>query len=112
MSDTLPVLGLMLGDCTGIGPEQSAKILAARTTSDIARLLVIGDRRVLEMGARDAGVKLDIRVVKRPEDADGSSPEVQMIELGNIDPASIQRGAISAESGRLTGETLKYMIDL
>src|SRR5947209_15728065 len=112
MSDTLPVLGLMLGDCTGIGPEQSAKILAARGMSDVARLLVIGDRRVLELGARDAGVKLDIRVVKQPEDADWNSAAVQMIDLANIDPAAIKRGVISAESGRVTGETLKYMIEL
>ena len=107
-----PLLGLMLGDCTGIGPEQSAKILASGSMHDVARLLVVGDRRVLELGARDAGVKLDIRVVKRPEDADWNSPAVQMIDLANIDPASIPRGKISAESGRVTGETLKSMIEL
>jgi 4-hydroxythreonine-4-phosphate dehydrogenase len=112
MSTTLPLVGLMLGDCTGIGPEQSAKILSAGTMKDAARLLVVGDRRVLEMGARDAGVKLEVRTVKRPEDADWNSPAVQMIDLANIDPASIRRGAISAESGRVAGETLKYMIEL
>jgi 4-hydroxythreonine-4-phosphate dehydrogenase len=112
VSDSLPLVGLMLGDCTGIGPEQSAKILASRGMADTARLLVIGDRRVLELGARDAGVKLDVRVVKRPEDADWNSTAVQMIDLANIDPASIKRGAISPESGRITGETLKFMIDL
>ena len=108
----LPLLGLMLGDCTGIGPEQCARVLASRSMADVARLLVVGDRRVLDMGARDAGVKLDIRVVKRPEDAGWNSAAVQMIDLANIDPAAIPRGAISAESGRVTGETLKYMIEL
>jgi 4-hydroxy-L-threonine phosphate dehydrogenase PdxA len=112
MSNTLPLLGLMLGDCTGIGPEQSAKILASRGMKDVARLLVIGDRRVLEMGAHDAGVKLDVRIVKRPEDADWNSPAVQMIDLANLDPASVKRGEISAESGRVTGETLKHLIGL
>ena len=107
-----PLLGLMLGDCTGIGPEQSAKILSSRTTADVARLLVVGDRRVLDMGARDAGLRLDIRAVKRPEDADWHSPAVQMIDLANVDPAAIPRGAISAESGRVTGETLRFMIEL
>ena len=92
MSTTLPLVGLMLGDCAGIGPEQSAKILSAGTMKDAARLLVVGDRRVLAMGARDAGVKLDIRTVKRPEDADWNSPAVQMIDLANIDPASVKRG--------------------
>jgi len=102
----------MLGDCTGIGPEQCAKILSQRRMQDVARLLVVGDRRVLEMGARDAGVKLDIRVVKQPGEADASSNAVQMIDLANIDPAKIPRGAVSPESGRIAGETLKHMIEL
>jgi len=102
----------MLGDCTGIGPEQCAKILSQRRMQDVARLLVVGDRRVLEMGARDAGVKLDIRVVKQPGEADASSNAVQMIDLANVDPAKIPRGAVSPESGRIAGETLKHMIEL
>ena len=54
---TLPVVGLMLGDTTGIGPEQCAKILADRRMRDVARLVVVGDIRALTQGMRDAGVK-------------------------------------------------------
>jgi len=110
--DDKPLLGLMLGDCTGIGPEQCARILADGRLADAARLLPIGDARVLEMGARDAKVSLAIRRVERPEDAAGVKDGIPMIDLGNIDPSRIPRGQISPESGRLTGETLKYMIDL
>lgn len=112
MSTALPLLGLMLGDCTGIGPEQCARVLADRRMADTARLLVIGDRRVLEMGARDAGVKLDVRVHARPEEVDWNAHEVPMIDLANIDPSKIARGAVSPESGRVVGETLKCMIEL
>ena len=52
-----PVIGLMLGDMTGIGPEICAKLLAAGTANDVARIVVIGDARVLELGMRDAGVR-------------------------------------------------------
>jgi len=107
-----PVLGLMLGDCTGVGPEQCARVLADRRLADAARLLVVGDARVLEQGARDAGVKLSIRAYQEPEKVDWSrAGEVPIIDLGNIDPALIRRGEISAESGRLTGETLAYMVE-
>ena len=109
----LPVLGLMPGDCTGIGPEQCARILADRRTASHARLLVVGDARVLEQGARDAGVNLRIHAYPEPESVDWSrEDEVAMIDLGNVDPARIPRGAISPESGRLTGETLARMIGL
>ena len=57
----LPVLGLMLGDATGIGPEQCARILADGRIADTARMLVVGDARVLEQGMRDAGVRLTWR---------------------------------------------------
>ena len=52
----LPVLGLMLGDFTGIGPEQCARVLSDGRLDDVANLLVVGDARVLAQGARDAGV--------------------------------------------------------
>src|SRR5437763_7333744 len=107
-----PLLGLMLGDCTGTGPEQCARVLADGRVADAAQLLVVGDARVLEMGARDAGVKLAIRRIDRPEDAANVRDGVPMIDLANIDPARIPRGQISAESGRVAGETLKYMIEL
>ncbi|HWA80276.1 MAG TPA: 4-hydroxythreonine-4-phosphate dehydrogenase PdxA [Acetobacteraceae bacterium] len=114
--EKLPRLAFLLGDCTGIGPEICARLLHGRKMAETARLVVIGDARVLELGARDAGVTLRWRRIMEKdllEDAIGESPEiVPLIDLGNIDPAVFPRGAISAESGRLTGETLAYAITL
>src|SRR5437867_6421564 len=107
-----PVLGLMLGDCTGIGPEQCARILSDGRLDDGARLVVVGDTRVLEQGARDAGVELCARSYATPEAIDSSQPGIPVIDLGNLDPARIARGRVSAESGRISGETLAYMIEL
>jgi 4-hydroxythreonine-4-phosphate dehydrogenase len=113
MSAPSPVIGLMLGDITGIGPEISAKLLASGPAArHNARLAVIGDARVLELGARDAGVDLSWRAYETMSAVDWSRPEIPLIDLGNIDPARFQRGAVSAESGKLTGDTLKHMIDL
>jgi len=108
----LPVLGLMLGDATGIGPEQCARILADRRMADAARLLVVGDARVLEQGMRDAGVGFAWRRCATPEEVDWALPEIALIDLANLDPAGIRRGAVSSESGRVSGETLAHMIEL
>ena len=110
--DRLPVIGLMLGDMTGIGPEISVKLLASGVMKPLARIVVIGDARVFELGCRDAGVKLAWRKCDDVASIDWSRAEVPLIDLGNIDPATIKRGEVSAESGRLTGDTLKHMIDL
>jgi 4-hydroxythreonine-4-phosphate dehydrogenase len=111
-ADELPLLGLMLGDTTGVGPEQCARVLADGRLADAARLLVVGDARVLEEGARDAGVSVAWRACERPEDVDGTREEVPLIDLANLDPRRVRRGEVSAESGRSAGETLAHMIRL
>jgi 4-hydroxy-L-threonine phosphate dehydrogenase PdxA len=112
MKRELPVIGLMLGDVTGIGPEISARLLASGAANGVARVVVIGDRRVLELGMRDAGVKLGYRVYPAMDAIRWPSETLPVIDLGNIDPVHFKQGKSSAESGRLTGETLKVMIDL
>lgn len=108
----LPVIGLMLGDVTGIGPEISAKVLASGVMKELARIAVIGDARVLEIGCKDAGVKLAKRTYPDVSAIDWERAEVPLLDLANVDPAKFKRGETSPDSGRLSGDTLKYMIDL
>jgi 4-hydroxy-L-threonine phosphate dehydrogenase PdxA len=71
---------------------------------------------VLEMGIRDAGVELAWQRVASPADIEWPAPgergAVPVIDLGNIDPATIARAEVSPDSGRLTGETLAIAIEL
>jgi len=108
---SLPLIGLMLGDVTGIGPELAARILAAGTFKDRARIAVFGDVRVLELGMQDAGVELAYTVYDRIDDVQWPRNDVPVVDLKNVDPARFERGVASPESGRLTGDTLKTMID-
>ena len=108
---SLPLIGLMLGDVTGIGPELAARILAAGTFKDRARIAVFGDVRVLELGMQDAGVELAYTVCDRIDDVQWPRNDVPVVDLKNVDPARFERGVASPESGRLTGDTLKTMID-
>src|SRR5260221_5882586 len=108
----LPLLGLMLGDSTGIGPELCARILADMRLADAARLLVVGDTRLLARGARDAGVAIDWRTYSTPEEVDWNAEEIPIIDLGNLDPAETPHGALSALAGRVAGGTPATMIRL
>jgi 4-hydroxy-L-threonine phosphate dehydrogenase PdxA len=107
-----PVIGLMLGDVTGIGPELVVKLLSSPATREAANVIVVGDRRVLELGMRDAGKRVAYRVVDGIEGIHWSDEAVPLLDLGNVDPARFTRGSFSAESGRLTGETLKRMTEM
>lgn len=110
--DDRPVLGLMLGDPTGIGPEISARLLAQGRLDDVARVAVIGDARVLETGLRDAGLQAAWRRYPDVAAIDWSRGEIPVVDLENADPARLVRGEVSAEAGRQVGETLKYMTQL
>jgi 4-hydroxythreonine-4-phosphate dehydrogenase len=107
-----PVIGLMLGDVTGIGPEISAKLLASGKAGETANVVVIGDRRALDLGIRNAGVQLAYAVVPSVDAIRWPAEKLPVIDLGNIDPAQFPQGVSSDESGKLTGDTLKFMIDL
>src|SRR5689334_4803370 len=108
----LPRIALLLGDCTGVGPELCARVLHDGRFKDKARMVVVGDMRVLELGMRDAKVSFPVKRVPSVAGIDWSQPEVPVLDLGNIDPARLPRSEVSPESGRLTGETLAYAIDL
>jgi 4-hydroxythreonine-4-phosphate dehydrogenase len=108
----LPVLGLMLGDVTGIGPEISVKLLASGMPQSVARVVVVGDARVFELGCRDAGIRLPFRAFESVAAVEWNGNGIPLIDLGNVDPARYPRGVSSDEAGRLSGETLKHMIDL
>ena len=111
MSSSLPVIGLMLGDVTGIGPELCAKILASGKMANEARLVVFGDARVLELGMRDAGVRVPYTAYRDVDAVSWPRADVPLVDLANVDPARYERGVASPESGWLSGATLKTMIE-
>jgi 4-hydroxythreonine-4-phosphate dehydrogenase len=108
----VPHIALMLGDMTGIGPEISARLLAQGQLRDVAHIIVVGDRRVLELGMRDAGAAFDVQTVTSPAEVDWEAGTVPLIDLANIDAEAMGRGVVSAQSGRLTGETLAAAIKM
>ena len=83
-TDFRPRLALLLGDCTGIGPEIVAKVLAAGAIQEKARIVVVGDARVLVRGMQIAGVDFPWRRIERGVANDWDGPEVPLIDLGTI----------------------------
>jgi 4-hydroxythreonine-4-phosphate dehydrogenase len=107
-----PTLLLTMGDPTGIGPEMTARVLASDVPRQTADIILLGDRRVLEMGMEHAGVSLDVDIIGGPEAADHDASAIQMIDLGNMDPATITLGKPDPAVGKLVGETLKAAVNM
>lgn len=94
-----PTIALAIGDPAGVGPELAAQLLADAEVREAAGLIVIGDRRVLEQGAADAHVTLDIEV-RGPDGSTIPGAKPVLIDLGNLDPATIERGVAAEAGGR------------
>ncbi len=99
-----PTVALAMGDPAGISPELTAKLLALDEVRDAAGLVVIGDRRVLEDGARIARVALDVEPVAIDEPLPTAGRRPMLVDLGHLDPACVRRGEVSRAGGMFAKE--------
>jgi len=107
-----PRVGLLLGDATGIGPELVAKLLAGYPVHEAADVVVVGDRRILEMGQQVARARVPVRTLSRLEEAKFGSGEVQLLDLPGVDPGDFEVGKLSPKAGRSVLDTLALALAL
>ncbi|MBU4317959.1 MAG: 4-hydroxythreonine-4-phosphate dehydrogenase PdxA [Proteobacteria bacterium] len=106
-----PVIGILLGDAAGIGPEIVARMFAKEDLRTYCRPIIIGDRRILARGMEIAKVAFPIAQIEEPSQARWTGP-IPMINQESLDPAGIPMGQISALAGRETGEMMVYAMGL
>ncbi len=99
--DRRPRIALAIGDPAGIGPELAARMAADPEVNEAVSLTVIGDRRVLERGARVAGICLDL------ERADGP----RFRDLGHLDPDTIRLGVAAEAGGRFAAANFRACLE-
>jgi len=95
-----PVVAIAMGDPAGISPELTAKLMADAEIHAAARLIVIGDRRVLAEGVRIAGVRADATVLTPEVGELAPTARPLFIDLGHLDPKAVTLGEASAAGGR------------
>ena len=79
-----PVIALAIGDPAGISPELTAKVVALKEVREAARIVVVGDRRIYDDGARIAGAS------EMPD---------EFVDVKHPDPAGIRRGVAAKPGG-------------
>lgn len=108
-----PVLGIFLGEAAGIGPELVAKVVADGSVYEYCRPLLLGDKRVLDLGMKIAGVSFPYTVVENAKDAKwGEGLPIPILDMKNFDPKDLKVGTIDLKSGYATGEGLVLGMDL
>lgn len=106
-----PIIGILLGEATGIGPEIVAKVCAQNTIGNYCRPILIGDIRVLKAGMGISGVDFPFRVIDGIYEVDWGGP-ISILDTKNLDPADIKLGQISEKSGKATGELFEITLQI
>jgi 4-hydroxythreonine-4-phosphate dehydrogenase len=107
-----PVIALAMGDPAGISPELTARVAALDEVRSKARLIVIGDRRVFDAGAAVAGIDVDLKTVAFDTNLIAHSEEHLFIDLGHLDPASVERGVATKSGGEFALENYRRALSL
>lgn len=107
-----PIIAVTMGDPAGIGPEIVAKSIADKETFDVARCIVIGDKKVMEKAIKIVGADLKVNVVDSPADGDYSYGVLNMIDLDNIDMSRFEYGKINAMCGQAAFDYIKKSIEI
>ena len=101
-----PTIALAMGDPAGVSPELTAKLLCLEEVRAAANIVVFGDRRILEEGAKIAGVTLDISYVPPEADFDATLRPV-VIDLKHLSPVDVKRGEATVEGGAFALENFR-----
>ena len=107
----MPVVGVLLGNSAGVGPELVAMLAMSDYYRDYCRPVVIGDVRMLEHGLKVAGGDVPHYVVENLSQCDWSRG-LPVLDLKNQDPAQVVYGEANAYCGASDLAQLDRAIDL
>lgn len=104
-----PILGITMGDATGVGPEIIAKSLSDQHIYEIARPVVFGDKKLLERAIKLVGAPLVCRAVKTPKEGGTAFGTIDVIDLDNL-PADLPFAEVDARAGKAAYEYIERAV--
>lgn len=106
-----PIIGIVLGDAAGVGPEIIAKLAARNFYDEHCKPIILGDARVLQEGARVAGVNVPMEIIEKVEDAKWENG-IPVLDQKDLDTSTVAYGKLSVESGKACLDLLKLGVEL
>jgi 4-hydroxythreonine-4-phosphate dehydrogenase len=97
---THPVLGVTMGDPAGVGPEIIARAAAEPAVRASCRPVVIGAADSMREALALVGSSLRLHAVTRVADCSWADGALEVLDLANVDMATLPRGEVSAVAGR------------
>jgi len=95
---TLPVIGITMGDPSGIGPEIIIKTLSDSAIYEICRPVVYGDPGALNVDVKGIS-KHSVKEIRRPNESQGIPGKIDLIVCSRLKREGIIPGKPSLEGG-------------
>ena len=107
-----PLIGITMGDPTGIGPEIICRALDRPALFETLRPLVIGDVRILEKAAAVTGTHAVPAGVAAPESGAYAHGTIDVLEMSRLDPTAVAWANPTPETGRAMIDYINRAADL
>jgi 4-hydroxythreonine-4-phosphate dehydrogenase len=109
-----PVLGITMGDPSGIGPEIAIKALGQKRMYDICKPVIIGDAGVMEKAVYEAAKRQDLVIhsVSSIKECLFASGTIDVHDLHNVAIEKLKIGQVDASSGEAAFSSVKKAVEL
>lgn len=97
-----PLIGVVIGDPAGIGPEICVKALASGDPQAHGKFVLIGNLDALERARAVGGLDAEFRTVASPAAAREVEDAIPVIDDGRLAPGDYATGQASEAAGRAT----------
>jgi 4-hydroxythreonine-4-phosphate dehydrogenase len=97
---TLPIIGITMGDPTGIGPEIIVKALSMKEPFQVCQPFVFGDREVLLKTIQMLRLTTTVEVFEKIPEKGYCPQRIFLIPLSRLDVDSLHFGKPNAECGK------------
>ncbi|EAR0813668.1 4-hydroxythreonine-4-phosphate dehydrogenase PdxA [Salmonella enterica] len=105
-----PLIAIPMGDAAGIGPEITVKTIASEEAFKYARMIVVGNKKILETACQFSGIQLKINPITRAGEFNDQPGVMNLIERGDIDFRTFRQGEIQGQCGKAAYDCIEKVV--
>ncbi|HHX60602.1 MAG TPA: 4-hydroxythreonine-4-phosphate dehydrogenase PdxA [Epulopiscium sp.] len=107
-----PLVAVPMGDPAGIGPEIVVKSMNSQEVFDVARVVIIGDKKVIEDAIGFTNLNIKVNVINNPKEGLYEKDVLNLIDLDNINMDEFVKGKVSGMCGKAAYDYIAKSIEL
>ncbi len=107
-----PLVALTMGDPAGVGPEVALKAALLPGVRRVCIPVLVGDASAFKRAARASGLEVKLRILKGGPQGAGAGPEINVLDLDNLEEGSWSFGKSTSLTGRAAAQAIERAVEL